>query len=336
VTLLGQNVDVRKRPCGGRAGRPIFADLLRRVGEVEGISRIRFTSPHPKDISQDVLAAMAETPAVCEQLQLPLQSGSARILRAMQRGSTPERFLAKLAAAEAPGPGCTSTDIIVGFGQTEADTATSTFWKRRVSTAPSCSSTRRVPAPGGMGDQVPAEVPRSASAAWPRCKRISWKNQALVVDGRSPDRGAEPQGRHDGDRPNTNQQGGARARRLPRGDVPRRPRRERRSEPSGRAGGRLTIGAILGPTASGKSAVAMLVAARTGAEIVSVDSMQVYRGMDIGTAKPSAGPSIGPSHDQPKPVQALSVARFEGWTGGVNPRRAAVLVVGGADALPGW
>jgi tRNA-2-methylthio-N6-dimethylallyladenosine synthase len=124
VTLLGQNVNSYGRDLAidGRR-RPIFADLLRRVGEVDGIRRIRFTSPHPKDIKDDVLQAMAETPAVCEQLHLPLQSGSARILRAMQRGYTPERFLDKLRAAEATIPGvATSTDIIVGFpGETEDD-----------------------------------------------------------------------------------------------------------------------------------------------------------------------------------------------------------------------
>jgi tRNA-2-methylthio-N6-dimethylallyladenosine synthase len=90
---------------------------------VDGIRRIRFTSPHPKDIKEDVLVAMAETPAVCEMLHLPLQSGSATILRAMQRGYTPERFMAKLRAAEAIIPGlATSTDLIVGFpGETEED-----------------------------------------------------------------------------------------------------------------------------------------------------------------------------------------------------------------------
>jgi tRNA-2-methylthio-N6-dimethylallyladenosine synthase len=126
VTLLGQNVNSYGRDLAvdGRR-RPIFADLLRRVGEVGGIRRIRFTSPHPKDIKEDVIAAMAETPAVCEQLHLPLQSGSPSILRAMQRGYTPERFLEKLRAAEAAIPGlATSTDVIVGFpGETESDFA---------------------------------------------------------------------------------------------------------------------------------------------------------------------------------------------------------------------
>jgi tRNA-2-methylthio-N6-dimethylallyladenosine synthase len=124
VTLLGQNVNSYGRDLAmdGRR-RPVFADLLRRVGEVDGIERIRFTSPHPKDIREDVAAAMAETPAVCEHLHLPLQSGSPRILRAMQRGYTPERFLAKLRMAEDAVAGlATSTDVIVGFpGETEAD-----------------------------------------------------------------------------------------------------------------------------------------------------------------------------------------------------------------------
>jgi tRNA-2-methylthio-N6-dimethylallyladenosine synthase len=124
ITLLGQNVNSYGRDLDPDVSRrPAFAELLRRVGEVDGIRRIRFTSPHPKDITLDVLEAMAQTPAVCEQLHLPLQSGSRSILRAMQRGYTPERFLEKLRLAEATIPGlATSTDIIVGFpGETEAD-----------------------------------------------------------------------------------------------------------------------------------------------------------------------------------------------------------------------
>ena len=124
VTLLGQNVNSYGRDLAvdGRR-RPLFADLLRRTGEIEGIERIRFTSPHPKDIKEDVAIAMAETAAVCEQLHLPLQSGSARILRAMQRGYTPERFLDKLRMAESIVPGlATSTDVIVGFpGESDED-----------------------------------------------------------------------------------------------------------------------------------------------------------------------------------------------------------------------
>jgi tRNA-2-methylthio-N6-dimethylallyladenosine synthase len=123
VTLLGQNVNSygRDLDLGGR--KPLFADLLRRVGEIDGIDRVRFTSPHPKDFREDVATAMAETPAVCEQLHLPLQSGSDRILAAMHRGYNAERFLTKLAMARALMPGlAASTDVIVGFpGETDED-----------------------------------------------------------------------------------------------------------------------------------------------------------------------------------------------------------------------
>ena len=123
VTLLGQNVNSYGRDLELNGRKPLFADLLRRVGEVEGIRRIRYTSPHPKDFREDVATAMAETPAVCEQLHLPLQSGSDRILAAMHRGYNVERFLTKLAMARTAIDGLSvSTDIIVGFpGETEAD-----------------------------------------------------------------------------------------------------------------------------------------------------------------------------------------------------------------------
>ncbi len=123
VTLLGQNVNSYGRDLDIDGRKPLFADLLRRVGEVGGIRRIRYTSPHPKDIREDVMTAMAETQAVCEQLHLPLQSGSARILAAMHRGYTPERYMAKLAMARSIVADLTvSTDIIVGFpGETDDD-----------------------------------------------------------------------------------------------------------------------------------------------------------------------------------------------------------------------
>ena len=124
VTLLGQNIDTygRDLALGGRR-RPIFAELLRRVGEVEGIRRIRFTSPHPADFRENVARAMAETEAVCEQLHLPLQSGSDRILARMHRGYNAKRFLDRLAMGRRIIEDLTvSTDIIVGFpGETDAD-----------------------------------------------------------------------------------------------------------------------------------------------------------------------------------------------------------------------
>jgi len=124
VTLLGQNVDTfgRDLALDGRR-RPLFADLLRQVGAIEGISRVRFTSPHPADFRRDVVEAMAETPAVCEQLHLPLQSGSDRILAAMHRGYNTARYLDKLSLARDLIPDLSvSTDVIVGFpGETESD-----------------------------------------------------------------------------------------------------------------------------------------------------------------------------------------------------------------------
>jgi len=124
VTLLGQNVDTYGRDLAieGRR-RPIFGDLLRRVGEVDGIRRVRFTSPHPNDFREDVARAMAETDAVCEQLHFPLQSGSNRILAAMHRGYHRNKYMDRLSMAREIIPGlAVSTDIIVGFpGETDED-----------------------------------------------------------------------------------------------------------------------------------------------------------------------------------------------------------------------
>jgi tRNA-2-methylthio-N6-dimethylallyladenosine synthase len=123
VTLLGQNVNSYGRDLTRR--RPLFADLLRAVGDVEGIRRVRFTSPHPKDLRPETIAAMAEVGPVCEQLHLPLQAGSDRVLTAMRRGYTAERFLARLRAARDAVPDlAVTTDLIVGFpGESEADFA---------------------------------------------------------------------------------------------------------------------------------------------------------------------------------------------------------------------
>ena len=121
ITVLGQNVNSYGRDITRR--RPLFAELLRALGEVEGIERIRFTSPHPKDLRTETIAAMAETPAVCPQLHLPLQSGSDRVLAAMRRGYTAQRYLERLEAARASIEDLhVTTDLIVGFpGETESD-----------------------------------------------------------------------------------------------------------------------------------------------------------------------------------------------------------------------
>jgi tRNA-2-methylthio-N6-dimethylallyladenosine synthase len=117
VTLLGQTVN------SYHDGEHDFADLLRAVGAVDGIRRLRFTSPYPTDFSDRVLSAMAETPAVCEHVHLPVQSGSSRTLKRMLRRYDRSRYLEVVAALRAAVPGIAlSTDIIVGFpGETEAD-----------------------------------------------------------------------------------------------------------------------------------------------------------------------------------------------------------------------
>src|SRR5436190_2094207 len=118
ITLLGQNVNSYGRDVGSD-----FAELLRACDAVEGIERIRFTSPHPKDFRRDVIAAMAECAAVCEQAHLPLQSGSTRILKAMRRTYSRERYLRLVDELRAAIPDLAlTTDVIVGFpGETEAE-----------------------------------------------------------------------------------------------------------------------------------------------------------------------------------------------------------------------
>jgi tRNA-2-methylthio-N6-dimethylallyladenosine synthase len=123
ITLLGQNVNSYGRDLGAGQYSPRFADLLRAVDAVDGIRRIRYTSPHPKDLRPETIAAMAECDTVCEHLHLPLQAGSDRTLARMHRGYTAERYLRKLAAARDALPDlAVTTDIIVGFpGETDGD-----------------------------------------------------------------------------------------------------------------------------------------------------------------------------------------------------------------------
>jgi tRNA-2-methylthio-N6-dimethylallyladenosine synthase len=119
ITVLGQNVNSYGRDITKRG--PLFAQLLRALGEVEGLERIRFTSPHPKDLRPETITAMAETPAVCPQLHLPLQSGSDRVLSAMRRGYSAERYLKRLRDARGGIEDlAVTTDLIVGFpGETD-------------------------------------------------------------------------------------------------------------------------------------------------------------------------------------------------------------------------
>ncbi len=126
VTLLGQNVNAYGASfadTGGPRDRGAFAKLLRACGRIDGLERVRFTSPHPAEFTDDVIEAMAETPNVCPTLHMPLQSGSDRILRVMRRSYRAERYLGIIDRVRAAIPhAAITTDLIVGFpGETEED-----------------------------------------------------------------------------------------------------------------------------------------------------------------------------------------------------------------------
>jgi tRNA-2-methylthio-N6-dimethylallyladenosine synthase len=123
VTLLGQNVNSYGRDLA--TGRTSFAELLAQIDAIDGIERIRYTSPHPKDMRADVILAHRDLPSVCEHIHLPLQAGSSQILKAMRRTYTRERYLERVALIREHVPDAAiTTDIIVGFpGETEEDFA---------------------------------------------------------------------------------------------------------------------------------------------------------------------------------------------------------------------
>jgi tRNA-2-methylthio-N6-dimethylallyladenosine synthase len=122
VTLLGQNVNSYGRDLP-RDQRVTFAQLLAMLDRIDGVRRIRYTSPHPKDMREDVIRAHAELPSLCQHIHLPLQSGSSAVLKRMRRTYTRERYLDRVAMIREHVPDCAlTTDIIVGFpGETEAD-----------------------------------------------------------------------------------------------------------------------------------------------------------------------------------------------------------------------
>jgi tRNA-2-methylthio-N6-dimethylallyladenosine synthase len=165
VTLLGQNVNTygRDLTVPGSSRRPLFATLLREVNAIDGIRRVRFTSPHPHDFTPDVIEAMADCGTVCEHIHFPLQSGSDRILRAMQRSYRRERYLDWLGRIRAAVPDvAVSTDIIVGFpGETEDDFRGTLEVVERAA-FDSAYQFQYSPRPGTraatMPDQVPKEV----------------------------------------------------------------------------------------------------------------------------------------------------------------------------------
>src|SRR5579872_5102146 len=160
VTLLGQNVNSYGVGFGDRLA---FGKLLRACGGIDGLERVRFTSPHPRDFTDDVITAMAETPNVMPQLHMPLQSGSDAVLRAMRRAYRRDKYLAILGKVRTAIPDAAiTTDIIVGFpGETEGDFADTLDLVRRARFAGAFTfrySIRPGTPAAGMDGQVPPEV----------------------------------------------------------------------------------------------------------------------------------------------------------------------------------
>ena len=200
VTLLGQNVNAYGVEFGDRQA---FSKLLRACGEVEGLERVRFTSPHPAEFTDDVIAAMAETPNVMPQLHMPLQSGSDRILKAMRRSYRREKYLGIIDRVRAAMPDAAiTTDIIVGFpGETEEDFAQTleVVAAARFSGAYTFQYSKRPGTPAAtLPDQVPPDVVRHRyerlvalvnDIAWDENKRLVGRTVELMV--------AEGEGRKD-------------------------------------------------------------------------------------------------------------------------------------------
>ena len=198
VTLLGQNVNSygRDLPKGSRIS---FAELLGRVDAIEGIERIRYTSPHPKDMKEDVIRAHAELPSLCEQIHLPLQSGSSAILKRMRRTYDRQRYMDRVAMIREHVPDCAiTTDIIVGFpGETEADFAATLAVVEEVGYDGAFTfvfSPRRETEAAAMEDQLPHAVKvermeRLVEAvqrrAQERAQRFVGRTMEVLVEGTS-------------------------------------------------------------------------------------------------------------------------------------------------------
>jgi tRNA-2-methylthio-N6-dimethylallyladenosine synthase len=201
VTLLGQNVNAYGVEFGDRGA---FAKLLRACGDIDGLERVRFTSPHPADFTDDVIAAMAETPNVMPQLHMPLQSGSDRLLKAMRRSYRSERYLGIIERVrEAMPDAAITTDIIVGFPGETDDDHRATLEVARQARFASAFTFQYSPRPGTPAatydDQVPPEVVKERYAelaalvdeiAWDESKKQVGRSLELLV--------AEGEGRKDG------------------------------------------------------------------------------------------------------------------------------------------
>ena len=196
VTLLGQNVNAYGVEFGDRQA---FAKLLRACGEIEGLERVRFTSPHPKDFTDDVIAAMAETPNVMPQLHMPLQSGSDRVLKAMRRSYRRDKYLGIIERVrEAMPDAAITTDIIVGFpGETEEDFAETLEVVReaRFTSAFTFQYSQRPGTPAAeLPDQLPKAVvqerydrlsPLVTEVAWAENRRLEGRTVELLVSDKS-------------------------------------------------------------------------------------------------------------------------------------------------------
>ncbi len=200
VTLLGQNVNSYGRSFGDREA---FGKLLRATGEIDGLERVRFTSPHPRDFTDDVIAAMAETPNVCHQLHMPLQSGSDDVLRRMRRSYRREKYLGIIDRVRAAMPhAAITTDIIVGFpGETEEDFQ-STVDVVRAARFSGAFTFQYSPRPGTpaatMDDQIPkAVVQERYERLVEVVEEISWAENKKLLGSRTELLVATGEGRKD-------------------------------------------------------------------------------------------------------------------------------------------
>jgi tRNA-2-methylthio-N6-dimethylallyladenosine synthase len=198
VTLLGQNVCSygRDLPKGAKTS---FAELLGMLDDIDGLERIRYTSPHPKDIREDVIRAHAELQSVCEHIHLPLQSGSSRVLKAMRRTYNRERYLDRVAMIRELVPDCAiTTDIIVGFpGETDAEfeeTMEVVEQVRYDSAFTFIFSPRRGTEAASLADQLPHDVKRDRMErlveavqrhATERAQRFVGRTMDVLVEGPS-------------------------------------------------------------------------------------------------------------------------------------------------------
>ncbi|MBI4898780.1 MAG: tRNA (N6-isopentenyl adenosine(37)-C2)-methylthiotransferase MiaB [Actinobacteria bacterium] len=208
VTLLGQNVNSYGRDLE-KSRRISFAELLREIDAIDGVDRIRYTSPHPKDMREDVLRAHAELPALCEHIHLPLQSGSSAVLKAMKRTYDRERFEDRVRLIREFVPDCAlSTDIIVGFpGETDADFEQTLEVVEATSFDSAFTfvySPRRGTVAAELPDQVPHEVKRERMArlvglvqqhALQRAHRFVGRDIEVLVEGASRTDAAKLRGR---------------------------------------------------------------------------------------------------------------------------------------------